>query len=116
MFGSRYSSLVNLKYKQYYTINFLVCVSILFIVPEFGEFVRGNYSKNNNFGWRWDSVCEHTHEGVGWGSTFGVFLNENDYRLHSHLGTHTEILNASFVFFIGVEFVVFIYPCSNMWN
>ncbi len=39
--GSRNSDLVNLKYKQYYTIYFLVCVSILFIVPEIGEFVRG---------------------------------------------------------------------------
>ena len=91
MFGSRYSSLVNLKYKQYYTINFLVCVSILFIVPEFGEFVRGNYSKNNNFGWRWDSVCEHTHEGVGTGATFGVFLNENDYQLYYHSDSHSYL-------------------------
>ena len=38
---SRYSSLVNLKYKQYYTIYFLVCVSILFIVPEFWVGVQG---------------------------------------------------------------------------
>jgi len=38
---SRYSSLVNLKYKQYYTIYFLVCVSILFIVPEFVVGVQG---------------------------------------------------------------------------
>jgi len=85
MFGSRYSSLVNLKYKQYYTINFLVCVSILFIVPEFGEFVRGNYSKNNNFTWRLDSVCGHTHDLGGGLRPFGVFPNENDYHLHSYL-------------------------------
>ena len=38
MCGSRYTTL---KYKQYYTIKFLVCVSILFIVPEFGVAVRG---------------------------------------------------------------------------
>jgi len=73
MFGSRYSSLVNLKYKQYYTINFLVCVSILFIVPEFGVAVRGNYSKNNNFTWRLDSVCGHTHDLGGLGVDFRGF-------------------------------------------
>ena len=33
--------IVPLKYKQYYTIYFLVCVSILFIVPEFVVGVRG---------------------------------------------------------------------------
>jgi len=45
-------------------------------------------------------VCGHTHDWGGWHPTFGVFLTENDYHLHSHLGTHTEILNASFVFLL----------------
>lgn len=82
MCGSRYTTL---KYKQYYTINFLVCVSILFIVPEFGVTVRGITQKIIILHGAW-ILCVGTRTiWVVWGSTFGVFLNENDYHLHSYL-------------------------------
>ena len=82
MCGSRYSSL---KYKQYYTIKFLVCVSILFIVPEFWVSVRGITQKIIILHGAW-ILCVGTRTiWVAGLPTFGVFPNENDYRLHSYL-------------------------------
>jgi hypothetical protein len=50
-----------------------------------------------------DSVCGHTHDLGGGLRPFGAFPNANDYRLHYHLGMHTGISKASFVFFIGAN-------------
>lgn len=60
-----------------------------------------------------DSVCGHTHDLGGGLRPFGAFPNANDYRLHYHLSMPSGILKAMFVFFIGGEFVVFIYPLTN---
>jgi len=72
-------------------------------VPEFGVAVRGITQKNNNFTWSMDSEKKLMCDLGGGLRPFGVFPNENDYRLHSHLGMHTKILKASFVFFIGAN-------------
>ena len=70
MCGSRYTTL---KYNQYYTIYFLVCVSILFIVPEFGVVVRGITQKIIILHeGRLQSAGLRGH-GVARGSTFGAF-------------------------------------------
>ena len=69
MCGSRY---ITLKYKQYYTIYFLVCVSILFIVPEFVVSVRGITQKIIILHGAWILCVCFFHLG-GWASDFRRF-------------------------------------------